>query len=175
MPVLDIQREEHLESDDRIDQFEKALVENGDSFEMPLLHNFIPGMYIRTIYMPKGIDKVNFVTTLIHNSEHLFHVSKGKVMVQVNLDKWEEIEAPYWGKTIPGTRRVLMILETCVWSTFHVISDEEQPVDNSDAAVQSAVNKIVERITIPHFNKHVGGVLKNNVIHNTIENENIFY
>lgn len=175
MSVLNIERKEHVDSDNRIDELEKALVDIGDLFEMPLQHSFIPGYYIRTIFMPKSNTGIGVVTTLIHNSEHCFNVSKGKVFVQINMNEWEEIEAPYWGKTLPGTRRVLLIAEDCTWTTFHYIEPEDQPKDSSEESIKEAVDKIVKKITIPHVNKHVGGVLKNNVIHNTIENENVFY
>ena len=171
----EILRKDYADSDERIDQLEKELMENADLFEMPLHHSFVPGFYIRTIFMPKGIGKVNIVTTLIHSSLHPFHISQGKISVQINKEEWETLEAPYSGITEPGTRRVIIIHEDCIFTTFHPISADEQPKENTKEAADAAVERIVKRISQEHVNKHVGGVLKNNVVYNKLENETQFY
>ncbi len=66
--------------DNRIDQLEVALIKSGDPIDCPVTHRFVPGMYIREIFMPKGVDGVeNIVTSLVHNTTHPFFVLQGKV------------------------------------------------------------------------------------------------
>jgi hypothetical protein len=64
--------------------------------------------------MPAG----TLLTSKIHKTEHPFIVSKGKLNVFLN-GEMQYIEAPYSGVTKPGTRRVIYILEDCIWTTFH--------------------------------------------------------
>jgi len=83
----------------------------------PLTHRFTPGMYIREIFMPAGA----VLTSQIHKTEHPFVISKGHCLVYLNReDGWKEFKAPHTGITYPGTRRILVILEDTIWTTFHV-------------------------------------------------------
>jgi hypothetical protein len=152
---------------DRIDELEFAM-QDMPPVDCPVTHNFIPGFYIRTVTMPTDV----LITSRIHNTEHPFFVSKGVAHVKVNDGEWEEIAAPYAGVTFPGTRRVLYIESECVWSTFHFISDDEQPELMLEEEVTMAVERIAERIIVPHENKLLGGVVKNNVVTKVIQNEN---
>jgi hypothetical protein len=96
-----------------IDEAEAILVQL-PKVECPLKHRFTPGLYIREIFMPAG----TLLTSKIHKTEHPFIVSKGKLNVFLN-GEMQYIEAPYSGVTKPGTRRVIYILEDCIWTTFH--------------------------------------------------------
>jgi hypothetical protein len=80
-----------------------------------LRHEFEGGMYRRTIYMRKG----DVLTSKIHKHDHFFVIVKGKLIV---LDEKGEhlITAPYHGITKSGTKRLLMILEDTVWTTYHL-------------------------------------------------------
>ena len=100
--------------------------------EMPLTHRFTPGLYIREILMPKG----TLVISRTHKFEHPFVVSKGRVSVWDQDWGVKHITAPYCGITKPGTRRVLLIHEDCVWTTFHVTTETDP-------------EKIVEQVTEP--------------------------
>ena len=83
--------------------------------DMPMRHLFAPGLYAREIFMPAGM----VVTTKIHLTEHFFIVSKGAARVFHEGEGWVRIEAPYFGRTECGTRRVLLIEEDMIWTTFH--------------------------------------------------------
>ncbi len=87
---------------------------------LPLVHRFTPGMYIRQITMPAN----TVVTTRIHKTEHPYVVSAGKCLVLVEGQGWIPIQAPHSGVTKPGTRRLLLVLEDTVWTTFHTNPDE---------------------------------------------------
>lgn len=83
--------------------------------EMPVVHRFTPGLYIREIHIPAG----TLLTSMEHKTRHPFVISKGRIGVRSGT---EEIiyEAPYTGITEPGTRRVLYAFEDTIWTTFHV-------------------------------------------------------
>lgn len=155
----------------RIDELEFYMYKEGVKVECPVSHYFIPGFYCRQIFMPAG----SLVTSMIHDTEHPFFISKGSVIVQINMKDWEKMEAPYAGVTFPDTRRVLLVEDSCVWTTFHPISDDEQPSSNAEDVIENAVAKICERIIRYHVNCHLGGVLKNNELQKELKNETKFY
>lgn len=105
-----------------IDQIELAMLAH-PALYCPVTHTFTPGLYAREIRMPAGA----LVTSRIHKTEHPFVVSKGRVTVYTE-DGRVEIEAPYTGITKPGTRRVLMIHEDTIWTTFHVTNETDVAV-----------------------------------------------
>jgi hypothetical protein len=78
-------------------------------------HAFCPGVYARSIYMKAG----TLVTSRIHKTQHFFAVLKGSCTVVNTHGERELIEAPYLGVTMPGTKRVLLIHEDVIWTTFH--------------------------------------------------------
>ncbi len=153
-----------LQINDRIDELEDVLIRNFPIVDCPVTHRFVPGMYIREIFMPK--DTV--VTSLIHKTTHPFFILQGKVSVVSENDGEQLLEAPYVGITTPNTRRVLRIHESCIWITCHVT--DIQPKDNSHEEVLKAVDLIGEQIIEKHENKLLGGVIKNNVLTKTLEN-----
>lgn len=148
----------------QIDELEAKMVEY-EPVECPLIHRFVPGMYIREIFMPAG----SLITSQIHKTEHPFIVSAGSAYVKINDDEWELIEAPYTGITKPGTRRILYIEEDCVWTTIHAV--DIKPEGDSYEAVEKAVELINEQIIEQHINPLLGGTIKNNVLKKTIQNE----
>jgi hypothetical protein len=89
--------------------------------ELPVEHEFHPGLYVRTIFMPAG----SMIVSKIHNTEHPYVVTEGQCLVWTAEKGAVHIMAPHRGITVPGTRRILFILEDCVWTTYHPISAEE--------------------------------------------------
>lgn len=105
----------------KIEELERVM-ETMPQQECPLRHIFTPGLYCRTIFMPAGTK----LTSRIHLYEHPFVISSGKVRVCDDDNGWVIFTAPHIGVTKPGTRRIIEILEDCIWSTFHV-TDETDP------------------------------------------------
>jgi hypothetical protein len=104
---------------DQIVRFEDVISKQtgamkGDNKLCPLTHTFGDGMYVRQIFMPAGM----VIVSKIHKKEHPFFVLKGKCYV-VTENGAELIEAPYWGMTKAGTKRVLLIQEDTTWITCH--------------------------------------------------------
>ena len=141
---------------EKIDQLEVALLANFETIDCPVKHYFVPGMYIREIFMPAGAK----VTSLIHKTKHPFAVMKGKVSVFSENDGVQLIEAPYNGITTPNTRRVLHVHHDCVWLTYHPTSI--QPTGDSKEEIEEAVRKVGEQIIDWRENPLLGGVVKNN-------------
>lgn len=128
----------------RLVQLGGEVRERGESHESaPVTHHFTPGLYAREIFMPKGL----LITTETHKTEHPFVVSKGRVLVyQENTGEWQAIEAPHFGVTKPGTRRLLLVVFDCVWTTFH-------------ATAETDVAKIETEILAPRSNALLPGAL----------------
>lgn len=88
--------------------------------QLPVRDYFFPGLYLREIFMPAGF----IVVSKRHKTEHPFIVSQGVVRVYDELDGQPvEIHAPYQGRTLPGTKRVLYTLDDTVWTTIHLNPD----------------------------------------------------
>lgn len=91
--------------------------------DCPLKHSFVPGFYVRQIFMPAG----SLVISKIHKTEHPYVITRGKVSVWIEGVGVQHIRAPFTGITKPGTRRVLYVHEDCLWTTFH--ATDKQVVD----------------------------------------------
>lgn len=99
-----------------IDSVEQYIAETLEPVEMPLKHIFTDGLYTRHIFMPKG----TVLTSKIHKKQHPFVILSGKIAVYTE-DQGEIVyNAPHFGVTEPGTRRVLYAIEDTIWVTFHV-------------------------------------------------------
>lgn len=141
------------ENDNIIDELESVMIQSQDIIDAPLQHKFTDGMYIREIFMPAG----SLWTSKIHKTEHPYVVSYGKVAVSIDNNDWYEITAPYTGITKPGTRRVLYILEDCIWTTFHRVDGmKSQYNDLPKEEVEKIVEQIENRILEPHINQITG-------------------
>lgn len=127
----------------KIDELEAFMVDNFPIVDCPVSHRFTDGLYVREIFMPKGM----LITSKIHKTQHQYFVLKGKCIVWI--DGVEHlIEAPFIGVTEPNTRRVLYILEDSIWATSHPNPDNE------------TVEQIEERIIEKHDNPHLSLEIK---------------
>lgn len=126
---------------DRLDALECELMKH-PAADCPVHHTFTPGLYSRSIYMPAG----SIVTSKIHLTAHQYVVSQGVAMVMVEGEEWVRIAAPYLGITKPGTKRVLVILEDMIWTTFH--PTELRDVDE------------IERTIIFDHREHLAGLVQ---------------
>lgn len=123
----------HSEAWRKIDRLEQDIESTpGAFFELPTRNDFHPGIYVREVMMKAG----DLITTRIHLTEHPYFVMSGRLLVWTDDEGVVEINAPFRGVTMPGTRRLIYILEDCVWATVHANPDNE-----TDA------NVIVERST----------------------------
>jgi len=82
--------------------------------ELPLNHQFAPGVYLREIFMPAG----TFVIGHEHTTEHFNIVTAGRALVMIAGEPFE-ITAPATFVSKAGVRKVLYILEDMRWMTVH--------------------------------------------------------
>lgn len=102
--------------------FPNALI--GDSPEYlavcPIKHEFADDMYIREIFLPKGML---FVTKL-HKQKHPYFLLKGDCSVMTEAGTIR-LKAPMHGITLPGTKRVIYTHEDTVWITVHATKETD--------------------------------------------------
>lgn len=92
----------------------QSLMLKGDTIELETRHHFSDGLYARELFIPAGVCLVG----ALHKTKHLYTVVKGKCRVSTQFENIE-IEAPFMGETIPGTKRVIYAETDCVWITYH--------------------------------------------------------
>jgi len=120
-----------------LDVLEKEMFQH-PQIDCPLVHRFTDGMYIREIFMPAGA----LVSTVMHRTKHPFVITKGRVSVWHDGEV-EELQAPHFGITLPGTRRLILVREDTVWITFHV-TDLTDPDEIAETICDTKPNPILD-------------------------------
>lgn len=93
----------------------------GDSDNCPLTHKFAPGVYVREIFIPKGM----IVVGKIHKHDHPNILLKGEVMVATEFGGKEHLKAPLSLISKAGTKRVVFALEDTIWITIHATNETD--------------------------------------------------
>lgn len=83
--------------------------------DCPLQHTFAPGIYIRTIFLPKGTTLVG----KIHKHQHGNVLSCGTVRVYTEYGGLERLSGPLTMLSDPGTKRAVFAETDSVWTTIH--------------------------------------------------------
>lgn len=146
------------DNDDILDAIEVEMLLAEGKLDCPVEHKFIGGMYIRTVFMPKGF----ICTSMVHNTNHPYFIMKGDVSVISEVGGVERVFAPFIGETKRGTRRFLRVNEDTIWATVH--KTDIQPRDDSQSAILEAVDKISEEILEKHQNIYLEAEIRNNKI-----------
>ena len=107
-----------------------------DQIELPLLHDFAPGVYARRIFMPAD----TFVIGKTHKTEHLNIVMSGSAWVMVD-GEIRLVKGGYVFKSNAGCKKVLKILEDMVWMTVHPTEE----TDLEKLAVECVCNEEEEK------------------------------
>ena len=100
----------------------------------PVKHSFADGCYIREIFNPAS----ELLVTKIHKKEHPFFLMKGKMSI-LTENGIIHVQAPHYGITKPGTKRVIYTHTDCVFITVH-------------ATDQTDVAKIEKEVIADNFN-----------------------
>lgn len=88
----------------------------GDRYEPEMAHHFIPDFYIRQM----GARAGSLIVTHVHLTVHPLFISKGKCVVyDEESGKTFLVQAPFMTVTLPGTRRVILVVEDALWTTMH--------------------------------------------------------
>lgn len=101
----------------QIDALENEMIAIAEDFpaDIPTFHRFADGIYIREIHAPAG----TMFTSVTHKTKHPFVLSKGVADICDEYGEVTRYSAPFTGITEIGTRRVFMVIEDLVWTTFH--------------------------------------------------------
>ncbi|KKK80377.1 hypothetical protein LCGC14_2824100 [marine sediment metagenome] len=114
--------------------FEEMMKEHPDAVEgnvMPLKHSFSPGIYMREVFLPKGM----LLTGKIHRHEHPNVLLKGKIEMVTESGGVETMQAPQAMISPAGTKRVIHVLEDVVWITFHHNPNNETDIDKLEKEI----------------------------------------
>jgi len=116
---------------EQVERLEKSLISSassdvfvGDSIETPLTHSFSEGIYTREIFIRKGL----FLIGKIHKFDHTFFLMKGKLLLCTE-NGVKELEAPYYGNSSAGTKRVVFALEDTVFVNVHPNPNNEKDLE----------------------------------------------
>lgn len=102
-----------LPINDRIRKLEKYLA-TLDQVVIGLEHEFIDGLYKRTMSVPEG----TVLTGAIHKVKHMDVMIKGSMLVVTDTGT-KQIDAPFTMTTEEGVKKCGIALTDVVWCTFH--------------------------------------------------------
>jgi hypothetical protein len=94
-------------------------------FECPLEHRFIPGVYIRTMFIPAGVALVGH----IHRHPCMNIVQYGEIEVATEAGR-KRIIGPVMFESLAGMKRAGYALKDTLWTTIHHNPENERDVDN---------------------------------------------
>jgi hypothetical protein len=134
----------------------KSMMDNGimEPVSMEPNNVFTPGLYIRELPMQANAMWIS----KIHLERHPYFVMSGRARVWVDNVGWQEIVAPHYGITEPGTRRIIWTIDDTVWVTVHHNPTDThdleeieariiEPRDLPDALPEPVFNKFIETLT----------------------------
>lgn len=90
-------------------------------------HYFAPGLYMREIFIPKGVC----LTGKIHKTEHLNVLSLGEVSVFTE-NGMKRIKASTVVHSLPGIKRAIYAHEDSVWINVHFNPTNERDLEKID-------------------------------------------
>ena len=112
-----------MDQKNKMDIFEAELAKH-PQVQVPVIHRFTEGMYIREVHVPAGI----IFTSRTHKTQHPFVISAGVATIVNEKGERFVVKAPYTGITEPGTRRIFVVHMDMVLTTFHR-TDSTDPDD----------------------------------------------
>lgn len=130
--LLDNPPTTQAEKRERILSFEEKLSKVpgawfGDTDNLPLIHSFADGIYVREMLLPAG----TIVVGKIHKHSHPNFILTGDVTVYTEDGGVERLQAPQSIISPAGTKRVVYAHENTVWITVHKTdeTDTDKVVD----------------------------------------------
>jgi quercetin dioxygenase-like cupin family protein len=135
---------------EQVEKIENILIDSnspdifvGNSDALPLTHSFSEGIYVREIFIKKGM----FVIGKIHNFEHTFFLMKGKLKIYSEQGV-KEIEAPYYGNASAGTKRFAIALEDSVFVNVHPNPNNIKEIEQLEEMYVSSSKKEYEKFNL---------------------------
>lgn len=111
---------EQVSQREKVERLERVL-EQAPQAECPVQHHFAPGVYLRTMVVPKGV----IATGAVHKTEHLTIVA-GHCVLTTDEGPREFIGYETFVSK-PGAKRAIVAIETTVVTTVH--PTEERDLD----------------------------------------------
>lgn len=133
-----------------IDKLEVAMLDRFPPKECDVNHSFFENLYVRECVLEAGMR----VTSKIHKHRHPYVIMEGSAEVWTDGVGWKFIEGPFYGVTPAGTRRVLKIITTCFWLTFH-----GHPLGDS-----KDLNEIEAYVIEPHENEFMCNIPSQQIV-----------
>jgi len=104
----------------------EKLMEGGRLVELPVEHEFLPGLYVRRLIGLAG----SLAVTEVHRTRHPWFMISGRITVKdVGSGQVFELVGPCSGVTEAGTQRIVYAHEETVFVTVHLNSDDERDLD----------------------------------------------
>lgn len=140
----DIQQQTYI---DVVRNVQQQIQENADLIDVPVVHHFAPGIYMRQMDAEAG----TIVVSKMHRTEHMNILLTGSLTVATE-NGIEFIQAPAVIKSMPGTKRIGYFHENTSWITVH-------PTDSTD------LDEIEKQVIVPEheidsFLKSIGHIAK---------------
>lgn len=113
-----------------------------------VLHHFAPGQYAREFRLaarPWGDERQAVCVGKIHRHAHVNVVSKGRCTVYTE-EGLVEIQAPCTFVSSPGAKRVVLIHEDLVWTTFHANPTDTRDMAELEEALIAPTYKALEAV-----------------------------
>lgn len=152
-----VSRDVILEVEDAIKNIEGSFI--GDNESCPLTHKFSDEMYVREIFIPKGM----LIVGKIHKHSHPNFLLKGIVDV-VTEDGAERLKAPLSIISPAGTKRALRAVTDLVWVTVH-----SNPTNTQD------LNKLEDFIIAKDYKEYDNFAIKKRGLVRKLKNKIIKY
>ena len=112
-----------------------------EQLDLPLVHEFTPGIYMRTIFMPAGARVIGKT----HKTTHFNIIHSGRANVMID-GEWKELKAPDMFVSGADVKKVLYILEDMTWSTVHHIEDDWLVMDGEEIDIGKSVEQLEPRM-----------------------------
>ena len=117
------------------------VMKNMPQLDAPVKHHFSDGVYVREIFMPKGM----VIVGKIHKTKHLNIISQGSCTVVTSTRKFD-ITAPYTFESYPGEQKVVCMHEDVVWSTVHVTSKTDLEEIEKDCITEEYDDALIDKL-----------------------------
>lgn len=150
----------------KVDAIEEWMVATYPRVDSPVEHFLTDDQYVRKIFMRAG----TLITSKIHITRHPFFVLQGKAAVWDAEKGVHIVQAPYFGITEAGTRRILLIGEDCIWATVHARLPDETVDDIERRIIEPRPYSIVNN---DEFLQLEGGGNITSLLIEALKNENV--
>jgi hypothetical protein len=99
--------------------------------DCPLQHQFAPGVYMRTIFIPAG----TVIVGKIHKHSHANVLSQGVVSVMTEDGGLEQLKGPLSMVSPAGCKRAVYAHTDVVWTTIHCMPTDTQDLEEIERHV----------------------------------------